>query len=129
MYIYILSLTAHDFTGQWSDVTSPGVTVDLTPPTGPSHFHLVNPDSTYSAIPLVVDTESGVGGMEMGLGSYPGSSDLLEWTTTSYGDGIETYIELAGINDGELVFASLQVLLYCCFSFPCMYAQSHYIYI
>ena len=50
--------------------------------------------------------------MEMGLGSYPGSSNLLEWTTTSYGDGIETYIELAGINDGELVFASLQVLLY-----------------
>ena len=85
------------------------MTVDLTPPTGPSHFHLVNTDSTYSTIPLVVDPESGVSGIELGLGSRPGSSDLLEWTTANYGDELETYIDLAGITDGQLVFASLQV--------------------
>ena len=100
---------AHDFTGQWSDVTSPGVTVDLTPPTGPTHFHLVNSDGSYSDIPFVVDTESGVSGMELGLGSSPGSSDLMDWTGVDYGDGIGTFIELAGISDGQLVFASLQV--------------------
>lgn len=100
---------AHDFTGQWSDVTSPGVTVDLTPPTGPTHFHLVNSDGSYSDIPFVVDTESGISGMELGLGSSPGSSDLMEWTGVDIGDGIGTFFELAGISDGQLVFASLQV--------------------
>ena len=100
---------AHDFTGQWSDVTSSGVTVDLTPPYGPSHFHLINSDSTYTGLPLVVDTESGVSDIEVGLGSRPGTSDLLEWTAASYGAGLEGLINLAGISDGQLVFASIQV--------------------
>ena len=47
--------------------------------------------------------------MEIALGSRPGSSDLLEWTQISYGNGIETYINEAGIRDGQLVFASIQV--------------------
>lgn len=85
------------------------MTVDLTPPYGPSHFHLVNPDSTYTSLPLVVDTDSGVSGIEIGLGSRPGSSDLLEWTAASYGAGLEGFINLAGISDGQLVFASIQV--------------------
>ena len=108
--LYSLMHTAHDFTDQWSEVTSPGITVDLTPPTGPSHFNLVNTDNTYSTVPLCVDLESGVTGMEIGLGSRPGSSDLLEWTVTSYGTGLETYINRSGIRDGQLVFASVQVV-------------------
>ena len=104
----------HDFTSQWSDVTSPGVTVDLTPPTGPSQFTLVNRDSTYSSIPLISDGESGVREMKITLGSRPGSSNLLEWTDASYGDGMETYIDQAGIEDGQVLFATVQVSL----SFP-----------
>ena len=100
---------AYDFTGQWSDVTSPGVTIDLTPPTGPSHFNLVNTDSTYSAVPLFGDEESGVREMKLALGSRPGSSDLLGWRPTDYGNGLETHIEEAGIRDGQLLFASVQV--------------------
>ena len=104
--------SAHDFAGQWSEVTSPGVTVDLTPPTGPTHFTLVNTDSAYSSVPLAVDAESGVAETAIALGSRPGSSDLLEWTPASYGNGMETYIQQAGIEDGQLVFASVQVSLF-----------------
>ena len=60
----------------------------------------------------MTDTESGVSGMELGLGSHPGTSDLLDWTVTSYGNELKTYIDLAGIEDGQLVFASLQVHKY-----------------
>lgn len=87
------------------------MTVDLTPPTGRSHFTLVTMDTTYSTIPLFVDIESGISGMEIALGSQPGSSDLLEWTAASYGNGIGTYINQAGIRDGQLVFASIQVYI------------------
>lgn len=85
--------------------------MDLTPPYGPSHFHLVSTDSTYTSLPLVVDIESGVTGIKVGLGSRPGTSDLLEWTAASYGADLKGFIDLAAISDGQLAFASILVYI------------------
>ena len=65
-------------------------------------------------------------GIELGLGSRPGSSDLLAWTDTSYGNGIETYINQSGIRDGQLVFASVQVSVNLLVWFPCYLDMCRY---
>ena len=55
------------------------------------------------------ECESDIVIVEWGLGSRPGSSDLLEWTEA--GSGVT--VEGGGLMDGQLVFLSLRVSTIC----------------
>ena len=103
---------AYDFTGQWSDAVSSGVTVDTTPPTidqiwleGTTQYT----DSLRSFWEPVEECESEISTLEWGLGSRPGSSDLMEWTQVLEGETSGGYSRDLGVGDGQLVFLSVKV--------------------
>lgn len=106
---------AYDFTSQWSDISSPGVTVDTTPPyinnvwlEGITEYqnglvlHWQLPRERESkllnGIPVV-----------WALGSRPHSSDLVEWTEAREDEISGTTTEGTNLTDGQLVFLSIRV--------------------
>ena len=97
-------MAAYDFTGQWSEVTSPGITVDVTPP-------IINQIwlEGFASWEPVEERESEVTSVEWGLGSRPGSSDLLPWTGVGTGEALGSIVNGSGLQDGQLVFVSLTV--------------------
>ena len=97
--------------GQWSEVVSSGVTIDTSPPTVTPPWVEGTTDRTRSLAlrwDLVRESESEVVTVEWGLGSRPGSSDLLGW-------GVARPEEISGTTsvverqDGQLVFLSVKV--------------------
>ena len=60
----------------------------------------------------VEEGESEVTSVELGLGSRPGSSDLLQWTGVGTGEVLGSSLNGSGLQDGQLVFLSLAVSVY-----------------
>lgn len=55
------------------------------------------------------ELESEIVSMEWGIGSSPGSSDLVEWTTVSLDSISGTELTGFSYQDGQLIFLSLRV--------------------
>ena len=114
------SHVAYDFTGQWSDAHSLGVTVDTTPPTLGSIWlgseTALSLTSVSSGVPMgwypALDLASGVVELGWSLGSRPGSSDLYHWTGLQPPYTLRASLQDLGLPDGQLVFASLVVRTY-----------------
>ena len=108
---------AYDLAGQWSEVISPGVTVDVTPPTIGNLW--IEGGSQYNTQGLTVnwtpirDRESGVSSFECGLGSRPGYSDIKPWTVGSEamltGASLPPEFVSAQVTDGQLAFLTIKV--------------------
>ena len=96
---------------------SQGVTIDTTPPVievvelaGTTQFR-----SNFSLKwNIIRDDESEVTGLEWGLGTRPGSSDIVGWSEMSLQLDSEMRIDGSGLDlyDGEIVFASLKVCVH-----------------
>ena len=102
------NMAANDFTGQWSEAISPGITVDVTPPI----INQIWLEGIVANWEPVEERESEVASVELGLGSRPGSSDLLQWTGAGTGGVLGRSLNGSGLQDGQLVFLSLAVSLY-----------------
>ena len=111
---YFATVKAVDFTGKSSYIVSRGVSIDSTDPvvdgvmlTGITHFQ--------SRLRLewnqIIDDESGIGGVEWGLGTRPGSSDIAGWNQVSLdlNTGVQLNTTTLNLYEGEIVFASLKV--------------------
>lgn len=109
-----LHSTAYDFTGQWSEVTSPGVTVDATPPTCGSIWleGVTSANDIRAFWDPVEEYESELAGVEWAVGSRRGASDLVPWTEVTANEISGTAITGLDWLDGQLVFVSLMVR--CC---------------
>ena len=112
----VISFTGYDFTGQWGDAHSLGVTVDDTPPSHDSMWLgseiALSLNSGYSVAfgwSPVVDTGSGVVGLDWCFGSRPGTSDLHQWTGLQSPYTLRTAAQGLGLADGQLLFASMLV--------------------
>lgn len=99
------TIRANDFTGQWSEAISPGITVDVTPPI----INQIWLEGIVANWEPVEERESEVASVELGLGSRPGSSDLLQWTGAGTGGVLGRSLNGSGLQDGQLVFLSLAV--------------------
>ena len=98
--------------GQWNNVISSGVTVDTSAPIVTPPWVEGTTDHTHSLAlrwEPVRECESNVARVEWGLGSRPGSSDLLEWSVarTEEISGTTSVVES---QDGQLVFLSVKVI-------------------
>ena len=111
---YFATVRAEDFTGKWSLAVSRPITIDTTPPSlqcvelqGITEFQ----NRLRLEWSLPVDEESGIENMEWGLGSRPGSSDVMAWQEADFERG--TMVDIAtshlGLYPGQLVFATLKV--------------------
>ncbi len=103
--------TAYDFTAQWSQDTSPGVVVDVTPPSFGSIWleGVTNGESLRAFWDPVEESESELALVEWGVGSRLGSSDLMAWTPVTMDETGGSSLEELELADGQLVFISLTV--------------------
>lgn len=111
---YYATIRAVDFTGQSSYVVSPGVSVDTTKPvlsgvelTGFTQFQ----NDLQVEWNLVTDDESDILSLEWGLGTRPGSSDVIGWSETGLDQntGVQPDVVQLDLFDGQIIFASLKV--------------------
>ena len=111
---YYATVRAVDFTGKSSYVVSRGVSIDTTDPivegvvlTGITQFQ----SGLELAWNGIVDEESGISGVEWGLGTRPGSSDIAGWTSLSLdlNTGVEIDTTQLDLYEGQIIFASLKV--------------------
>ena len=111
---YYATVKAVDFTGRSSEVVSRGFSVDVTAPVveGVTLSDLGDFESSLKLSWLgVTDEESGIAGMEWGLGTRLGSSDIAGWNRVDLdlNTGIQLDTTSLGLYDGQIVFASLKV--------------------
>jgi len=98
--------------GQWNNVVSSGVTVDTSVPIVAPPWVEGTTDHTRSLAlrwDPVRECESKVMRVEWGLGSRPGSSDLLEWSVARI-EEISGTTSVVESQDGQLVFLSVKVI-------------------
>ena len=119
---YYVTIRAYDFVGHYTDSFSQAVTVDTSPPVVKRVWiegEIENELSLKWDVPR--DIESGIAGMEWGLGSRPGSSDVVEWI------GADITLDVTGVNidktqfdDGQVLFLTLKVRIWFYFLFVCI---------
>ncbi len=105
---YYISVKARNGAGTWGNLgVSDGITVDTTAPSSPS----VTDDGQYTttatslhAVWTASDTESGIGEYQYALGTAPGASDLVAWTSTG-NDAFVTRTGLALVDGVTYYFA------------------------
>ena len=109
---YYATIRAWDFTGQSSYAVSLGVTIDTTPPIL-NRVWVEMSDLQSSSLEMKWDPleelESEIVSMEWGLGSSPGSSDLIEWTIASLESISGAELIDFSHQDGQFIFLSLRV--------------------
>ena len=111
---YYATIRAFDFVGQYANGFSQAVTVDTSPPIVKRVWIEGANDCFRSELNLMwdvpSDVESGIAGMEWGLGTRPGSSDVVEW------NGVDVTLDVTGVSvdktqfdDGQVLFLTLKV--------------------
>ena len=114
-HTYYVTIRGVEFTGQSSYSVSHPVTIDTSAPLV-NQIWISNTTNYSNGLELewdpVEDLQSDIVGMEWSLGSHPGSSDIIGWTSVNLSEAI-TGITVTGMEfyDGQLVFASLKVSL------------------
>ena len=111
---YYATIQAVDFTGKLSHAVSRGMTIDFTAPSI-GGVQLIGTTKYQSGLALewnaIKDVESDIISLEWGLGSQPGSSDIIGWTGTRLEYNTRITLNTTGLElyEGQLVFASLKV--------------------
>ena len=111
---YYATIRAFDFVGQYANGFSQAVTVDTSPPIVKRVWIEGANDCFGNELNLMwdipSDVESGIAGMEWGLGTRPGSSDVVEW------NGVDVTLDVTGVSvdktrfdDGQVLFLTLKV--------------------
>jgi len=97
----------------WSD----GITIDLSPPVGMAIIDGLTEDVTFTASTTqysaswdrFTDALSGVVEYQHAVGTSPGATDVLDWTTT----GVDTFVtisDMTGITDGQIYYQSVRAI-------------------
>ncbi len=111
-HTYYVTIRGIDLANHITDASSQPVTVDTSPPQ--IGDLLIQGLSSYSdGLELEweypCDPESGVVTLEWGIGSWPGSSDVLEWRLVDVRTQGDTILNEM-FYDGQIIFLSLKVI-------------------
>lgn len=111
---YYATIQAVSFVGRVNSITSEAVTIDSTPPIARG-LELLGTTQFQNQMTfkwnVIGDEESDVVDLEWGLGTRPGSSDIVEWTRARLDENTGVAVNTLGLGlyDGQLVYGSLKV--------------------
>ncbi|MBP6964471.1 MAG: PQQ-binding-like beta-propeller repeat protein [Armatimonadetes bacterium] len=107
---YFCSVRARSTAGLWSAVgATDGVLADATPPGAPSvtdEGDFTSSSDSLHASWTASDTESGIAGYEYAIGTTPGASDTLGWTTA--GSSTEATATGLTLSDGATYYFAVR---------------------